>query len=79
MVIKVLGSCCGNCEKLLDMAKRAVDELGLAAEVTKVTDLAEIMGYGVMATPALVIDEQLRLAGRVPSYEDLLGLIERSK
>ncbi|NTU70785.1 MAG: thioredoxin family protein [Coriobacteriia bacterium] len=78
MVIKVLGSGCASCHKLEDLAVKAVAELGLDAEVVKVTDIAEIMGYGVMSTPALVIDEQLKVAGRVPSYEDILGLVQRS-
>lgn len=76
MIIKVLGSGCANCKKLEDLATKAVGELGISAEVVKVTDLAEIMGYGVMSTPALVIDEQLKVAGRVPSYEDVKRVIQ---
>jgi len=76
MIIKVLGSGCANCQKLEGLATKAVRELGISAEVVKVTDIAEIMGYGVMSTPALVIDEQLKVAGRVPSYDDVKRVIE---
>jgi small redox-active disulfide protein 2 len=78
MVIKVLGTGCANCQKLEALAKKAVEELGIDAEVVKVTDMAEIMGYGVMSTPALVVDEQLKLAGRVPSYDDVLTILGRT-
>jgi small redox-active disulfide protein 2 len=78
MVIKVLGTGCANCQKLEALAKKAVDELGIDAEVVKVTDMAEIMGYGVMSTPALVVDEELKFAGRVPSYDDVVTILKRS-
>jgi small redox-active disulfide protein 2 len=78
MIIKVLGSGCANCQKLEGLAKKAVDQLGIDAEVLKVTDMAEIMGYGVMSTPALVVDEELKLAGRVPSYDDVVTILQRS-
>lgn len=79
MVIKVLGSGCANCQKLEALAKRAVDQLGIDAEIVKVTDMKDIMGYGVMSTPALVIDESLKLAGRVPSLEQVVELISRAR
>jgi len=75
MVIKILGSGCANCQKLEGLAKEAVDELGIDAEIIKVTDVPEIMAFGVMTTPALVIDEQVKLAGRVPSYDDLKTIL----
>ena len=78
MIIKVLGSGCANCQKLEGLATKAVGELGLDAEIVKVTDIAEIMGYGVMSTPALVIDEELKVAGRVPSYDDVVSILKRS-
>jgi small redox-active disulfide protein 2 len=78
VVIKILGSGCANCQKLEGLAKKAVQQLGIDAEVVKVTDMAEIMGYGVMSTPALVVDEELKLAGRVPSYDDVLTILQRS-
>ena len=78
MVIKVLGSGCANCQKLEVLATKAVAELGLDAEIIKVTDIAEIMGYGVMSTPALVVDEELKVAGRVPSYDDVVTILQRA-
>lgn len=77
MVIKVLGPGCANCVKLHAIAERAVAQLGLDATVEKVTDMAAILGYGVMSTPALVVDEQLRLAGRVPSLDEVVQILQR--
>ncbi len=79
MVIKVLGLGCMNCQKLEGLVKSAVDQLGIEAEIIKVSDIKDIMGYGVMSTPALVIDEELRLAGRVPSLEQVIDLIARAQ
>lgn len=78
MNIKVLGSGCSNCEKLQALAERAVEELGLDATVEKVTDYAAIMGYGVMSTPGLVVDESVKLSGRLPGYEEVKKLIAES-
>ena len=78
MIIKVLGSGCANCKKLEGLATKAAAELGTDAEIVKVTDIGEIMGYGVMSTPALVIDEQLKVAGRLPSYDDVVTIIKRA-
>lgn len=78
MVIKVLGSGCASCQRLEGLARKAVGQLGIEAEVVKVTDIAEIMGYGVMSTPALVVDEQLKVAGRVPSYDDVVTILQRA-
>jgi small redox-active disulfide protein 2 len=78
MVIKILGSGCANCKKLGELAEKAVEQLGIDAEILKVTDIAEIMAYGVMSTPALVVDEELKLAGRVPSYYDVVTILQRS-
>ena len=78
MEIKVLGPGCANCNKLEDATRKAVEKAGLDATIEKVSDLQEIMSYGVMSTPALVVDGQLRLAGRVPSVDDLVSLLKRS-
>ena len=78
MIIKILGSGCANCKKLEELARKAVEQLGMEAEIVKVTDIAEIMGYGVMSTPALVVDEDLKLAGRVPSYDDVVTILQRA-
>ncbi|MCG8499383.1 MAG: thioredoxin family protein [Firmicutes bacterium] len=71
MVIKVLGSGCASCKKLESNVKEAVKELGIDAVVEKVEDFKEIAAYGVMKTPAIVVDEQVKAMGRVPSVEDI--------
>ncbi len=67
MIIKVLGPGCNNCKNLERVTRQAVDALGLDATIEKVTDYPTIVGYGVMSTPALVVDEKLVLSGRVPT------------
>ncbi|KKS71417.1 MAG: Redox-active disulfide protein 2 [Candidatus Magasanikbacteria bacterium GW2011_GWE2_42_7] len=63
--IKILGTGCQNCITLEHNARQAVTELGLDATVDKITDIETIMGYGVMSTPALVVNEEVQSAGRV--------------
>lgn len=77
MIIKILGSGCANCRRLEELARQAVEELGLDAEIVKVTDFADIAGYGILSTPGLVVEEQVRLAGRVPSLEQVKALLTR--
>lgn len=77
MIIKVLGPGCAKCKQLEKTVRHALDELGLDATVEKVTELPDIMAYGIMATPGLVIDEQLRLAGRVPKLEEVKSILTR--
>ncbi len=71
MNIKILGSGCPNCERLEANAKKAVAELGIEATFEKVTDYKDIVSYGVMSTPALVVDGEVKFSGRVPSKEEL--------
>ena len=71
MIIKVLGSGCTNCKRLEENTRKAVEELGLNATIEKVTDFKEIMRYGVMRTPALVVDEKVKVWGRVPTAEEI--------
>ena len=75
MDIKILGSGCTKCDTLEAAARDAVVELGLDAEFDKVTDPAEIASWGVMATPALVVDDDVVISGRVPTTEDLKQLL----
>jgi small redox-active disulfide protein 2 len=79
VVIKVLGPGCMNCQKLELLARKAAEKLGIDAEIIKVTDYPEIMAYGVMSTPALVVDERLRLAGRVPSLDEVVQILQRAQ
>ncbi len=73
--IKVLGSGCANCQRLTKLAEQAVSELGLDAEIIKVTDYAAIAAYGVMSTPALVVDDQVVMAGRIPGLSSLKDVL----
>jgi len=67
MIIKILGPGCTNCVNLERVTREAVAELGLDAQIEKVTDFPTIVGYGVMSTPGLVVDEKVVLSGRVPT------------
>jgi len=75
MEIKILGSGCANCQRLESNTHLAADELGIAATFEKVTDPAEIASWGVMRTPALVIDDEVVMSGRVPSQDDIKQLL----
>ena len=71
MVIKILGSGCANCKKLEENASKAVQELGIEAEIVKVSEMKDILSYGVMKTPALVVDEKVKIMGRVATAEEI--------
>ena len=71
ITIKVLGSGCANCKKLEAIARQAVDQMGVQAEVIKVTEYPEIMAYNIMSTPALVINEKVVSTGRIPSTAEI--------
>ncbi|MEW5796178.1 MAG: thioredoxin family protein [Candidatus Zixiibacteriota bacterium] len=74
--IKVLGPGCARCQELLSQTERAAREIGLDCQVQKVTDIREITTYGVMMTPALVVDGQVKVSGKVPSLDDLKKLLK---
>lgn len=78
MNIKILGPGCANCVNLERVTREAVATLGLDASIEKVTDYAAILGYGVMKTPALVVDEQVVLSGRVPTAAHVRELLAPS-
>ena len=71
MDIKVLGPGCAKCEKTEKLVREAVAEAGVAADVEKVTDIMKIAGYGVMVTPAVVVDGEIKSVGKIPSKEDI--------
>ena len=71
MKIKVLGSGCAKCKRLYAEAEKAVAASGVQAELEKVEDIDGIMGYGVMVTPALVIDEEVKASGRIPPSAEI--------
>lgn len=78
MVIKILGSGCKSCNTLEERTREAVAALGIEATIEHVTDIAQIMAYGVMSTPALVVDEQLKLSGRVAPADEIAALLSRA-
>lgn len=71
ITIKVVGSGCANCKKLEAIARQAVDQMGVQAEVIKVTEYPEIMAYNIMSTPGLVINEKVVSTGRIPSTAEI--------
>jgi len=76
--IKILGSGCKNCLNLAEMINRKAGELGVGVELEKVTDIAEIMGYGVMSTPAVVIDGTVIHAGGMPDPQTVVRWLEEA-
>ena len=71
MEIKILGPGCAKCRKTEEMVKEALAESGTEATVEKVTDLMKIAGYGVMGTPAVVIDGDIKSVGNIPTKDDI--------
>ena len=79
MDIKILGSGCANCDNLEKATREAVQSLGLVATFDHVTDPAEIASWGVMRTPALVVDDEVVLSGRVPTVQTVKELLAHSR
>lgn len=77
MKIQILGTGCPKCKKLAESADEAAKELGLTFELIKVTDINEIMGFGVMMTPALAVDGDVKVVGKVPSVAELKGMLQQ--
>lgn len=71
MEIKVLGPGCANCNKLERLVEEAVKELGISDPIIKVSDIQEMLSYGIISAPALVVDGRVKFAGRVPSKEEI--------
>ncbi|MDY0023999.1 MAG: thioredoxin family protein [Candidatus Izemoplasmatales bacterium] len=76
MIIKVLGSGCKNCKKLLENVKESVKELNIKAEVLYITDMMEIANSGLMRTPGLIFDNKIVSSGKVPSTDEIKQMIE---
>ena len=76
MNIKILGSGCANCKKLQTVTEEVVKEIGIAATIEKVEDIQKIMGYGVMRTPAIVINDKVKAFGRIPGKEEIKKFIQ---
>ncbi len=75
MKIQILGTGCPKCTKLAEVADAVAQELGLDYELEKVMDINDIMKMGVMMTPALAVDGQVKVAGKVPSAEEIKALL----
>ena len=73
--IQVLGTGCPKCKKLYEAAQKVVADSGIEAEVIKVEDINEIMQCGVMMTPALVVDGEVKVVGRIPRPEEIREMI----
>ncbi|MEZ4358007.1 MAG: thioredoxin family protein [Eubacteriales bacterium] len=78
MIIKILGSGCKNCVKLAENTETALKELNLSAVIEKVTDFAEISKYGVMSTPALVVDGKVKSFGKVLKPKEVAKILEKA-
>ena len=79
MKIQILGTGCAKCNALMMATEKAAQALGLPYELEKVTDLRQIMAFGVMTTPALVVDGQVKVNGKVPSVDDLKTMLQPVK
>ena len=77
MKIEVLGSGCQKCKTLEKLIRDVVEDEGIDAVISKVEDIMEIMNYGVMMTPALVVDGQVVLKGRVPSMKEIKTILKK--
>jgi len=75
MTIQILGTGCAKCKTLMANAEQAVQELGLHAVIEKVTDITDIMKFQILMTPGLVIDGQVKAAGRVPSVDEIKQML----
>ncbi|MBL7107581.1 MAG: TM0996/MTH895 family glutaredoxin-like protein [Phycisphaerae bacterium] len=73
--IKILGTGCPKCKKLAEAAEQAAKELGIEYRIEKVTKLNDIMSYGVMVTPALMVDGEVKISGKVPAVEQIKEML----
>ncbi|MCK4981587.1 MAG: TM0996/MTH895 family glutaredoxin-like protein [Victivallaceae bacterium] len=76
MKIQILGTGCPKCKQLSKNAENAAEELGIDFELEKVSGITDIMSFGVMMTPALVVDGEVKIAGKVPQVEEIKELLK---
>ena len=76
MIIKILGSGCANCKRLQAVTEEVIKVMGVDATIEKVEDIKMIMGYGVMRTPAIVINEKVKAFGRIPGKDEIKKYIQ---
>jgi small redox-active disulfide protein 2 len=75
LTVKILGSGCANCKRLEQLTRRVVEQLGIEAEIVKVTDPTKYSDYGIMSTPGLVIGEKTVSSGRIPSMAEITAFL----
>jgi small redox-active disulfide protein 2 len=73
--LQILGTGCPKCKKMAELTEEAAKKLGIAYQIEKVTDINEIMKFGVMMTPALAVDGVVKVAGKVPSVDEITKMI----
>ena len=74
--VQILGTGCPKCKKLAENAETAAKELGIEYEIEKVTDIKQIMKFGIMMTPAMAVDGHIKLAGKVPSMDEIKNMLQ---
>ena len=74
--IKILGTGCPKCKQTISVIQQALEQNNMQADVQKVEDIEKIMQYNVLSTPAVVIDEEVKIKGKVPSVKEVLSLLE---
>ena len=77
MEIKILGTGCPKCKSLEKMTRDVVEQNNIRATITKVEDIMDIMNYGVMSTPALVVNEKVEIKGRIPSTDEIINVLKK--
>ncbi|MEI6679192.1 MAG: thioredoxin family protein [Mariniphaga sp.] len=77
MNIKILGTGCPKCKTLEKLTREVIEQNGINATITKVEDIVEIMKYGIMSTPALVVDEKVEIKGRVPTADEIKRVLTK--
>jgi small redox-active disulfide protein 2 len=75
MKLLILGTGCAKCTRLYELTAQAARELGVTGDIEKITDLKRIMAFGVMTTPALVVDGRVKVSGRLPSLDEIKQLL----
>ena len=79
MEVKILGTGCPKCQRLEQLAREAAAEAGLQVTITKVTDMQAIMRYPILSTPGLVVNEELKSAGRLPRKEEIVAWLKEAQ
>jgi len=76
MKIQILGTGCPKCKQLADNVKLAIEESGINAEIEKITEINEIINFGVMMTPALAINGEIKFVGKIPTVKEIKEILE---